>query len=54
MVIAKRRHAAAIVHLASRIFDLDAANRIAELLKTKMDLVDVYADAWEKKYPNAH
>ena len=50
IVIVRRRHAAMLVHLASRLYDREAALRIAEHTKSKVSLLEPYADTWKRKH----
>lgn len=52
IILVRRRHAAMLVHLASRLYDHDASLRIAKHLETKVPLLEPYADAWKKRYGN--
>lgn len=50
IVVARRRHAAMLIHLSAHHYDHEAALRIAEHAKSKLSLVEPYADTWKRKY----
>lgn len=50
IIVVRRRHAAMFVHLASPLYDRDAAMKVAKHLEPKVSLLEPFADVWKKRY----